>query len=751
MNKKSLFVSILALAFMLFACTEQPAPENPGDETGKEDVPGNEDKPGVGNSPELVPGEFPFYADFPIECGNLVVEGSEVGVSIEVKKVEDRNFVFELRPGAMVGSFKLDIYPIAQLYNNLLNDFNYGELEKASAVDVNERIRTYLFNEGGGGGFAFSIMDEEYQENPDSFLQIEFDWMNTIYSQTAGVVIPDCGFIIAVVAAVDEEITSANQQELTLCYVHTTSQPVIGDPQVEMEVKSNYTAFGVWHYLNADAAGYYYFGGLEEEIDEYIDTFGDDMFRDFVRTLMMAPVYKSDDPDAMYYGSPAASGSRNSTIAVAVDDNLTPQKGYARVDFTIDEVPEKQELAIAEVNIIEDRIAAAYFEFDVDMSKYCNNVYWTIYTEDEKAYLEASEEALLDEAESLAAEHGYGIHNVNFKWDAEAPEDERAIGSEFGKKEACWGEKCLPGATVYVGYTAVNGYGTVTPLAFSEAITFDTRNYDSPDNCKVKDLKLTVDNASRTGFDITVEYDPETVSMVYIQYQWEDNNTGLDEHSTWNEWIDMIFRSEHSSKIDLWWNVETGYDKYSIATGLTPGTTYQVFCCAEDFDGNISRMEIKDITTTQAVGGPDPTVTMTLAKSTAENADWRMTYTAVKDVENMRYAILVGSELADLNISGLNTSNAKNVNFEWMVKYKDRITYEQWANAVDAWIKGQAGKDALGQEVVWDDWKGEGIVLAACVAIGKDENDDPVYKVQHLFCENGVAKTLEEIFGIENN
>ena len=45
------------------------------------------------------------------------------------------------------------------------------------------------------------------------------------------------------------------------------------------------------------------------------------------------------------------------------------------------------------------------------------------------------------------------------------------------------------------------------------------------------------------------------------------------------------------------------------------------------------------------------------------------------------------------------------------------------------------------------DWKGDETVVAACIAVGHDD-DGPVYKMYHLICKDGKAQTLEEIFGI---
>jgi hypothetical protein len=141
MKKTLSFLLISLLMLGAYSCDKPELNEDDKDKDktetpGGDETPGQEEKPdekpetpeNPGQSDTLPQFEFPFNAQFPIECGNLLAEGSDVGVTIEVKKVEDKNFVFELRPGAMVQSFVMDVYPLSQLYNNLLNDYNAGLL-----------------------------------------------------------------------------------------------------------------------------------------------------------------------------------------------------------------------------------------------------------------------------------------------------------------------------------------------------------------------------------------------------------------------------------------------------------------------------------------------------------------------------------------------------------------------------------------------------------------------------------------------
>ena len=399
------------LVFGLAAC-DKPKPEDEGKDDGKTENPGidNPDKPGSGNTGDIDKSEFPFVEEYPIECGNLYAEGSEVGVTIEVTKVEDMNFVFELRPGPLVQSFKMDVYPLAQLYNNLLNDKTFGNLTSSEPWAVNERIREYLFNESGSGGYAFSINDFD---NPDDFLQIEYDWMNSPYAAASAIAIPDCGYIIAVVASVESEISSVTQEDITLCYVHTTSQPLIGDPQAEIAVNVGYTAFTVSHELNSDAAAVYFFGYLQDEIDMYIDTFGDTMFRDFVRTRVTAPSYPNDpnNPEALTYsvnyGDAADASVMSTTVAVAVDANLTPQEDYARRDFHLNEIPEDLPEPELSVDVLEDRVAASYVEFDVNFTADCGTVFYNVFP---ASYLETIEGMSAKDKRDLARylrDYGY--------------------------------------------------------------------------------------------------------------------------------------------------------------------------------------------------------------------------------------------------------------------------------------------------------------------------------------------------------
>lgn len=746
--KKTLNLLLAGLCVFFFAACENP-------QQGEQNEDDKTEQGGTGNTGDIFKKDFPFVEDYPIECGNLLAEGSEVGVTIEVTKVEDHNFVFELRPGPMVQSFKMDVYPMAQLYNNLLNDKTFGYLTSADSWAVNERIRSYLFNESGSGGYSFSINDFD---NPDDFLQIRYDWMNTSYAAASAIAIPDCGYLIAVVASVETDISSVTQEDLTLCYVHTSSQPLIGDPQCEIEVNTGYRAFGVQHHLNADAAAVYFFGYLTSEIDAYIDAFGDNMFRDFMRTRVTSPSYPNDpnNPESLYYsvnyGEEADASILSTTCAVAVDANLTPQEGYSRRDFHLKEMPDEQPEAKTSFIIPEERIGAHYAEFRIDFDKESKTVYYLFYNQEQMAAFNAmSDKDKRQLARDIASTDGYGCNNPNFLWDAE---NEVAVGT--GASVYIEGVmECIgfqPGETYQVIYTSRNGFGTLNlELQVSEPFTMDELNLTSPDQCKA-DLKFYLDNPTRTSFRSNIEFDPATVSVIRIQYMTPDFNPGFWIDSSWDQWVDYIYNSQkyfdesnpYAPVINLWPTVSTGVDRF-VWTGMTPETEYTIYLCAEDFDGNVSEMYFDTIRTSDIQVGPDPTVKMELKPSTRQPYDWTVTYTIDHDVEYYLYCLTKGTEDLANKIPGLNKAALNDIK-------NSGISYETWVDGIYEWVADGFENNGGGMRTEGNtsqDWQGDDTVIAACIAVGRDAAGDPVYKLYHLICKDGKAQTLEEIFGIE--
>lgn len=761
-NFRFFLTSLVVLG--LFVCCEKPPQEEnkeddktehtPGDSEDNKDQNGEDESGENGdgvNAPDLEKFDFPYMEAFPLEPGNLFAEGSDVGVTIEVTQLEEQNFVFELRPGAMVQSFKFDVYPLAQLYNYLLNDRNAGVLTGTDAIDMAEHIRSYIFNTSGSGGYEISIEDFD---NPEDFLQIELDWMSTAYASASAIAIPDCDYLIVAVGSTDTTISSANQEQITLCFVHTPSRPLEGNPQVEIEVNVGYTGFNVQHYHNSDAAGIYFFGGLTYEIDEYIDVFGDTMFRDFMRTRVTGPsVYDPSVEGSCFYsysyGLDADPTILSTTCAVAVDANLTPAPDYQRTDFHLLERPDDTPDAVAQIDVIEEKVAAAYFEFDIRFSETCRTVFYRLYTKEEKeAFEQATASDRKKELMDMLRNGSGGCHNPNFPLEAET-------GASAVVREQMYGwEEIKPGEELYVGFFCRNAYMEYSDMMFSDAAVLDVRNYESSEACKANNLTLKLSNPGRQKFTVELTYDPETVSLVYIQTiipEYVPSSIPTEE-SSWSEWIDFIMHwdtdtyksDEFTANVMCWGNVPSGKDGWTF-TGLVPGMEYLVFCCAEDFDGNLSDMQLAKIRTEDVQVGPDPTVNMSLVPYSRGTAyDWTVKYEIDHDVEYFMYCYTQGASDLAAHISGLNQGHLNNI-------AGSGISYETWRDGIYNWVAGGFENNGGGMRADSDtsqDWAGDDVTVAACIAVGKDADGEPVYKMYHLICKGGKTQTLEEIFGI---
>lgn len=740
---KKLFGFILAAvaAFGVLSCEDPQKSPQKGDN-------GPVRGPGFENHVDFTP-----VAAFPLDCSSLYAEENEMGVTIEVMEISDDNFVFELRPGAMVQSYRLDVYPLARLYNYLLDDGMMGSDEFV----ISEKIRTYLLDGTGSGGFEFSV--DDCKDNPEDFLQKEFDWMNTQYAEAAAVAIPDCDYVIAVLSSPETSVNETNQAHLTLCHLHTTSQPLVGEPVVELDVNTGYTRFTVNHIPNSDCAGYYYLGADTDSIDAYIDAFGDVMLRDFVRTLYYTPMDVSD-PEQLYYSqggfeSGVGSSMRVTTIAVAVDANLTPQEDYARYDFTLLDVPENMPEAEAEIDIIEDRVGAAYFEYDIRFSETCRTVFYRVYTKEEKESFEAMTAAQRrKELLSMVQDGSYGCHNPNFP-----------AGSETGASgiaRDCWvgsfdETKLVPGTEVYIGYFCRNAAMQYGDMRFSDAAMLDQRNFTGPQDCKVEDFVLSVKDPGRQVFTIELTYNPETVSLVHIQTLLPAHvpaGIPTEKGSSWNEWVDFVINwdspaystDEFSANVMCWYSEPAGKDGFTF-TGMVPGMDYLIYCCAEDFDGNISEMRFAHIRTEEVQVGPDPSMVLTFSKSKMFEDGYRVDFLIEKDVEYFLYGLCgTRQNLSDLQKAIPEATPAALADIA-----NSGIPYETWVDGLYEWCAYGFENNGGGMNTESDtmlDWQGEETVIAVCIAVGRDESGKPVYKMHHLVCQNGKAATLEEIFGI---
>ena len=591
-----------------------------------------------------IPGEYPVpHPEIPMKIYDRECVVSDAGVSVEAFDITENNFKFTLRPGKDVASYKLDVYPLANLYNYMIDEGGLGADERT----VERIILSHLFNAEGNGGYAFTAKDlgADYQE-------FTIDWGNSQYAQLAPV--PDAQYIIAAAGCYDESASESAATELTLVYVCTDSKPLIGNPSVDIDVNAQYRGAIISHTPNADCAGIYYFGTNQDMLDPYVDAFGDRMLRDLMRHWYVpnTPI-PVDNPDNLWYQiGPWDNPDPNlmiTTVAFGVDANGTPGKVFSRKDFHLKEIPQDADEAMLKYEFDPENYSATYAEYKITLGKECRSGYHYAlkmddYTADgniapARYYIEGTDEVRAELANALALA-GYGTANANFSFDEEKNE---AIGNSFDGR---WVDYNLTPDTEYViAYCGKNFYGEITELHFSEPFRTKKLITDTPEANK-SNIKLEFSDVTRTSIKFDFSYDPaNTACFKFICIKNGDFN--LSEAYSWVE-VPSVDASQEdlwrffntmdqSLFMNLWPRSASGTDSYTLV-GLEPGAEVAYAYYAEDMDGVTSEIKVATVTLEQMQVGADPEVEIIPAWDEATKT-WTVKFNMVKDCEKFKYTL----------------------------------------------------------------------------------------------------------------
>lgn len=624
----SFYLASFAAACMLFASCDEKSPEQPQEPQYS--------KPGT----TISDGEQVPHPQIPL---NLYVETKDVlvspdGVSVQVTAVEENNIKFVCKPGANVASYKLDVWPLATVYNWMIDEGGFG----SDARTVEGILLSHLFNTSGAGGYAFDpdILGDDYYE-------YEFDWCNTQYAQFT--VQPDAQYVIAVAGCYDGDATASNMGELVLVYVETPSRELIGDPQVDIEVTAGYRSVLINHVPNADAKGVYYFGTNKDMLDPFVDAYGDRMLRDLIRhwSVPNDPV-SSDNVDGLYYTiGPWTDPDPNlwiSTVAFGVDANGTPSPTIRRKDFTLKEIPDNTKSGSASYVADPEATSCAYVEYEVWLSKDTRYSYHRTVTAEEAA---AMKEFTEDQKKALAldiAQVGYGIANQLYSFDEAAGE---AIGSDFTTRweevsYGAMGDLLEPETEYVVVAVTKNFYGELSDLIFSEPFTTDARVTDRPADNK-SNVELTFTDVTRTSFTYNFTYDPQNTSKIYFicidPVPGEEIGQPVysvpEKNDSREAWMDFFYHGGMGVYMNIWERSMSGHDSYTLP-GFDPGEKFEYAYVAEDMDGVVSEVKFTSVETKSPQIGPNPQVEIVPTFDSATGA-WTVKFQMVKDVEKFRY------------------------------------------------------------------------------------------------------------------
>ena len=616
-------------------------PENPNPEPEPEPDPTPDPTPDP--KPEQTPVDIYPGIPTPIVAYENKVNATKDGVSIEVTKIENQNFVFTARPGEYVQSYRLDVYPLAHLYNSLYERMKSEGKSTMSERDADIYIRDIIFNSTGSGGFTF---------DPDThadFAEKEFDWMNTSYSQVH--VVPDAEYIIIVIACYDKGGTEDG--EMSLCYVKTTSSPLIGSPRVEVDVKVSYSAMEINYRPNSDCKYLYQWCSNEYDLKPYIETYGEKLYCDFMRHTVVGDPISAADPDACHFyidfGQDASSDVPIMATAIAVDENLTPA---AVMDFKVFTLLPKPVVDPAQcsMRVVPEYVSASYAWYEMVMESTAPFMFYKFITPEDAEYYKtrATEAELVAFARTLN-DDGYGLRNENYF---------NGDNSNFTAYEIHYAKPDTEYVIAYVGRNSAQELGEVK---FTEPFKTKKLVTDNPSAC-VSDCKLTLTAHGRTGVTIQFDYDftkHAGVRFQYIEPVIDASQPSADAgRDVFLSYLGFGAAGDAEGQLSNNWAAEPiGKDSYTLP-GFSPGTKIKYAYMCEDWNGNVGELMFEEVTLPEVEDGDNPVSEIT-AQVDPLTGVVTFTFTSNNQTAEMKY--LAGG--ADMDGDALGIARLGNENY----------------------------------------------------------------------------------------
>lgn len=549
----------------------------------------------------------------PIQWVENEVDGGERGVGIKVTRKDERNFVFECTPGDKIQSYRLDVYPLSRMYNYLLESVGAGV--KATDEEVEDLIVEAIYNSSGSGGYTFSEATLG-----DSYPRAEFDWANTAYSQSE--IVPDGEYLIITIGCNDKD--GNNPADMKICYIKTPVKELIGNPRVDIDVTTSYTAAGIQYIPNADAKYFYQFCLDAEPIDAYINAYGKKMYRDFLRHTTITAEDAQVSQEELYYlvdfGYGADATKLITATSVGLDANKTPTKDYIRQDFHLKEInPDAEE---AECSLTVDKVGASVINMNVRMENNCVAMFYNILSASEWASYENADEATLTALAQKLDQEGFGIKNTNF-----------AQGGSFTGTRFDF--DMSPSSNLAIVYVGRNEYGQISKIK-ATPFTTKARVRNTPEDSEAE-IGINITEAGRTNLKVEYTYNEKT-AVYYHQYIMTPD---LLEPGNEQALINYLL----SGDANVWpADQVSGVDGFNW-DGLQPGTEYTFACVGEDWNGVLTEVKTVTASTEKIIAGPNPTMRLNAYMSDLGN--FTVQYSIVKDVAKFKYMIIEETYSAD--------------------------------------------------------------------------------------------------------
>lgn len=744
---KFLAMGLVAVPLALASCSDDKTEPNPG--------PGPNPNP----DPTPDPGITVIENDFaPIEVCNGDYEADpKTGVSVKILKRELKNIIFEVNPGENIKSYKFDIYPLASIYSTLQNnslDPQTGAATKDKFTKEETREVIYNLLDRGMTGDQRDLLITP--EKVADFTSAEFDWANSPYYYVH--LVPDAAYLLVVQGYYDEAGKEPSE-DMTVCYVRTETQELIGNPVLECEPIEGFFGVKTIHYLNEDAPYFYYFAGPQEGrggCQFYYDTFGERMFIDFIRhTTIGGPARRDGDETNAFWQMEAPSGTKIFWAGIPLDANEVPNiDAFIMHTLVVKEVIDDAPVAEVECSVSEEHVGADSFWVDYKVNAGCARFHYNVITAEDAKQIETMTEQELENLKRALINNSWVCPNPNYKYNSK---ENQLLGTGYEGTVIDWdcrfdrvqtikdlsafraGKNMELGIDYVVIGVGVNPYLQGGNLSVSKPFQLKVFNKTEPEKCETKiELDLTLLN--RDGLNFKFTYDYGKCSQIYFGWVGGEDSYGKFEDATREQWLALLLDKRYSGEAGPnaipWANIwagdqASGTDGTGIA-GLEQNHKYGVVYCATDLNGVVSELKYAELFIPEVVGGPNPVTEITWeAVAGAENT-YNLYFKSNEDMVTVNYGIFpVSMQGANTGLADIKTG---------FYSYEDYIKMWTELAAGELPLKAQSLLISRGDEVL----KENTVILALPYGRDPETKDEVTGELSYLLYIDGEFHKLEE-------
>lgn len=687
--------------------------------------------------------------------------GTDTGVSVEASVTSD-NIKFTCKPGEEISSYRLQVYPLGSMYNTMLNAMNKEKLESLTTTET-ENILLLALNNPEATATGGKLINEK--SHGEAFSLLELDYMNSDLQVFQ--VQPNTDYLIVVQAFFDEEGDTSG--DLCICHVKTPTKEIVGSPEIGIDVKPDFTRYDITYVPNGDCKYFYFLSSVTSEIQQYIDAYGEDMYRQLL-------CHYGDRVDVSKDDMTSSAPEQDPTLdyvatAVALDANGTAVNKIFRRDFRLIPIPEETEAAQCLIDD-PDKVGGSVIEFGVHHERNCKKLRFQVLPrKTAEAIMSGNDDLKQLYAEELfnnnsESNSSWVVENFKFAFDRE---NNKPTGDRQDVREYWWE---LTGDTEYIiVYAGINFYDEVSMLQATKPFRTKPIVRNNPSSCQ-SDLEMEVIATDRTSVTMQFKYNTEKTALYYFQYYspdpdgrpfriFPDVKDGSDDarYGTGkyaeSEYINnqggtgwlyyfLDFRNNDPFRTpwpNMWYADGKGDQVETYQwTGFSANQTFEFAYMSEDWNGVLSPVKFCTGVTPVVVGGPNPTVSLTADK--LGDGTYQLVYTCNEDMREIRYmtASINSAEAAALALAELRDKNPK-------------YTYADYVEAWEEYVLANGLFDSslsISQTLVPDG----AISIAMAMAIGTNDDKDktPAYsKLASLIFKDGKIMTLEDYLGVKSS